>query len=117
MHLRLLQGCRWMGGPLRMGTIIRRSGRPGPVRSPMPEDKAYLSVVQWPDCLGEAGQIDAVARATGLDAYQAGLVARRGVPQVLARMNPADADRGTMLLRELGASAFAPRRSEMGAAP
>jgi hypothetical protein len=80
-------------------------------------DKAYLAVLQWPDAMDEAAQAAAIARAAGLDAYQAGLVARRGTPQIVARLDAEMAEVGAAQLHEAGATALALRQSVLGRAP
>lgn len=78
-------------------------------------DKAYLSILDWPDAMDDAARAAAIARSTGLDAYQAGLAVKRGFPQVVLRMDPPAADRAADLLHAAGATAVAPRQSEMAA--
>lgn len=83
----------------------------------MPADKAYLAVIQWPDELDERERADAIAHATGLDAYQADLVNRRGTPQIVARLDAEAAERSAEYLHDRGATAVAVRQSAMRAAP
>jgi hypothetical protein len=81
------------------------------------EDRAYLSVVEWPGGFGEAEQVEALAGGAGLDPHQAALCVRRGFPQVVACLTPERGAGALAGLRRREVTAFAPLRSAMREAP
>lgn len=78
-------------------------------------ERAYLAVLQWPDSMDHAAQAAAITTAAGLDPYIAAQAARRGAPQIVARLEPDAADRGAAYLHSLGATAMAATQSQMAA--
>lgn len=83
----------------------------------MPTDQAYVAVLQWPDNFGEAEQTDALSNALGFDTYTAAQIARRGVPQIVARLRSDRAEPAVGALRDSGATALAVGQAEMARAP
>jgi len=53
------------------------------------KDRAYVIVVSWPAGPDEEARVRSVERGVGCDAYTAGLVARRRLPCIAARVEPA----------------------------
>jgi hypothetical protein len=82
----------------------------------MSVDRAYLSIVDWPEGFGEPERIAALASA-GIDEHQAALCVRRGFPQVVACLDSMRAQAAVDLLHAQGVTSFAPERSAMRALP
>ncbi|MFM9995689.1 MAG: hypothetical protein ACKVU4_07805 [Phycisphaerales bacterium] len=81
----------------------------------MGDDRAYLSVLRWPDGSAEDGRAAALVEAMGMDVYTARLAARRGVPQVVLTLASDQAAAGVARLRAMGVLAIAPSRAGMEA--
>jgi hypothetical protein len=80
-------------------------------------ERAYLAVLQWPDGLEIGAQAAAIAVAAGLDPYIAAQTAKRGTPQIIARLDLDAARAGADHLQAAGAMALATTQSEMAAPP
>lgn len=80
-------------------------------------DRAYLSVVQWPDGWDDQACGNLLAHALGIDPYNAELIAKRGAPGVVALLTPEHADEALAYLRDRGVMANAPLRSTMQGLP
>lgn len=80
---------------------------------PTPADRAYLTVIQWPDGWSEDACGRLLEHATGMDLYQAVLVAKRGAPGVVAILEPQAAAYAEDVLRSRGVMVFTPLRSQM----
>jgi hypothetical protein len=78
-----------------------------------PTDRAYLTVIQWPDGWSEEVCGRLLEQATGMDLYQATLVAKRGAPGVVAILEPQAAAEAEQVLRSRGVMVFTPLRSQM----
>jgi hypothetical protein len=78
-----------------------------------PADRAYLTVIQWPDGWSEDACGRLLEQATGMDLYQAVLVAKRGAPGVVAILEPQAAAYAEDVLRSRGVMVFTPLRSQM----
>jgi len=79
-----------------------------------PAERAFLSIVQWPEGWDQDRCARVLVECAGFDAYGAGLAARRGTPQVAGLV---DVDRAAGILERLsgaGVTAFAPSESELG---
>ncbi len=83
----------------------------------MTSDRAYLSIVQWPDGWTDEAKGNLLAHAAGLDPYDAVLAAKRGTPGVVAMLDPSQAEASLTYLRERGVMANAPLQSTMLALP
>ena len=83
----------------------------------MPRDEhAYLSIVQWPSTFDEPAKVDALALALGMDQDTGRLIARRGTPQIAARISSLIRDEVLRVLVDQGVMAFAPTQSELASA-
>src|SRR5262245_37523365 len=71
-----------------------------------PPARAYLSVIPGPDSASEDARTEAVARATGVDPFQARQAVRKGAPQVIASLPPEAARTAVEALRAIGAVAM-----------
>src|SRR3954468_18811052 len=80
-------------------------------------DRAYLSILQWPDGAEAQWCADALAAATGMDAYTARQAVRRGAPQVVCVLPVREAQRALESLYTAGITAMAPDRAAMRAMP
>jgi hypothetical protein len=81
------------------------------------QDRAYLSVLAWPDGADDAACVEALVAAAGLDPYLASQAARRGVPQVVCLIDALIAPEVVRVLRARGIRAAAPTRSAMEGLP
>ena len=79
----------------------------------MPDDRAYLAILQWPDAMSEAQRAGVVARVMGVGERDADLVVRRGTPQIIARLGADAAERLAEFLHSAGVTALAVRQSAM----
>lgn len=82
-----------------------------------PNDRAYLSILAWPELGDEDARIEMLVRAIGLDPYNARLAVRRGAPQVVCLIDVAVAREIVGALRSMGIDAVAPAREQMAALP
>lgn len=82
-----------------------------------PTDRAYVSILSWPEGWGHARRVEALVRAGALDPYDAGMMARRATPAIVQVCDALV--RGDILseLHRLGVMAVAPSRSELEAYP
>lgn len=81
------------------------------------DDRAYLSIAEWPSHWSEDDCIAGLTYATGLDPYNAELAVRRGVPGVVAMIPAAVRADALSILRQHRATALAPTREELETAP
>ncbi len=82
-----------------------------------PVDRAYVSVLSWPEGWSHARRVDAIVRAGGMDPYDAGMMARRATPSIVQMCDTLVREDILHVLHELGVMAVAPARSEMAAYP
>lgn len=82
-----------------------------------PVDRAYVSILSWPEGWGHARRVDALVRAGGMDPYDAGMMARRATPSIVQMCDALIRDDILGVLHALGVMAVAPARSEMAAHP
>lgn len=80
-------------------------------------DRAYLAIIQWPDGWSEEVCGNLLAHAAVMDPYNALMAVKKGVPGVVALLDPAAADQAVDLLRSRGVMAVATRRSTMHEVP
>jgi hypothetical protein len=80
-------------------------------------DRAYLAIIQWPDGWSEEFCGNLLAHAAVMDPYNALMAVKKGVPGVVALLDPAAADQAVDLLRSRGVMAVATRRSTMHEVP
>lgn len=83
----------------------------------MHHDRAYLSVLSWPESASEDRRVELLVAAAGLDPYNAKLAVRRGTPLVVCLIDADISGEVVGALRGSGAEAFAPSRAEMEALP
>jgi hypothetical protein len=81
------------------------------------DDKAYLSILEWPEGIDGPGAVRTVVQAAGMEPYSAELCARRGVPQVTMRVDAPVAHDILDHLHRAGVTAIAPTRAQMNAFP
>lgn len=81
------------------------------------DDRAYLSIISWPDDASEDRCVEILVSASAMDPYNARLAVRRGTPAVVSMIDAAIAGEVVAALRTSGVDAFAPTRSEMEALP
>ncbi len=81
------------------------------------DNRAYLTVVEWPRHWSEAHCVTGLAQAAGLDPYNAELAVKRGIPGVVAMIDVSQREAALKLLREHHATALAPTRYDLEAAP
>lgn len=79
------------------------------------EEQAYISVIQWPTGLDEAGARSILTSILGVDAYHARLRARQRLPGIVARIPAAHADTIIAALARRGVRAFAAAESSFAA--
>ncbi len=82
-----------------------------------PEDRAYLSILSWPEDAPEDRRVELLVSASGMDPYNSRLAVRRGTPAVVSMIDADIAGEVVAALRTNGVDAFAPARSEMEALP
>lgn len=80
-------------------------------------ERAYLSIVEWPDAFTEDRRVEAVVAAAGIDPGQAALAVKQKPPMFAHLINVLD--RGPILqhLLEQGVLAIAPTRGELARMP
>tara|TARA_R110000782_G_scaffold12913_3_gene38252 strand:- start:43385 stop:44257 length:873 start_codon:yes stop_codon:yes gene_type:complete len=82
-----------------------------------PSDRAYLSILSWPDGFMHADRVESLVLAAGMDPYDAGQMARRPTPKIVQMFDAALRDEVLGVLHERGVMALAPTRSQMACHP
>lgn len=80
-------------------------------------DRAYLSILSWPDGFTHADKVESLVLAAAMDPYDAGQMARRPTPKIVQMFDAALRDEVLGVLHDRGVMALAPARSEMAAHP
>jgi len=76
---------------------------------------AFLSVIQWPDKMTEDEAVEALVASAAIEPYQAAMAVRRGVPQVVSRIDALVIPDVMQELRRRKVMAFCPRADEIEA--
>ncbi len=76
-------------------------------------ERAYVSIVQWPDDFGEAERAGALVHALGMSPPDARLAARRDAPVVVARVDASRAQEIEDRLAETGLMGFVPTARDL----
>ena len=79
-------------------------------------ERAYLSIIEWPEASDEDWRADALA-TVGIDTHQARLAVRQAAPMVVALINAGQRAAVLQGLRNLGVLAVAPTRTELARLP
>lgn len=80
-------------------------------------DRAYLSILGWPDRLTQADRVEALVASAAMDPFMAGQVVRRPTPGIVHHFDATLRDEVLGVLHGLGVLALAPTRAEMAAYP
>lgn len=80
-----------------------------------PSDRAYVSILSWPEGWGHARRVEALVRAGAMEPYDAGMMARRATPAIVQVCDALVREDILGELHRLGVMAVAPARSEMEA--
>lgn len=80
-------------------------------------DRAYLTILGWPDRLTQADRVEALVASAAMDPFMAGQVARRPTPGIVHHFDAAVRDEVLKVLHGLGVLALAPTLGEMMAYP
>ncbi|MBX3365173.1 MAG: hypothetical protein KF866_10435 [Phycisphaeraceae bacterium] len=81
------------------------------------EERAYLSVIQWAEGASHDDIVHGLVAAAGIDPHQSRLIASRGFPAVVARIDALVAQEVVASFRDLGVLAFAPTQHELASFP
>lgn len=82
-----------------------------------PADRAYLSILSWPERFTHADRVESLVLASAMDPYDAGQMARRPTPKIVQMFDSVLRDDVLGVLHDRGVMALAPTRLEMGAHP
>jgi hypothetical protein len=82
-----------------------------------PSDRAYLSILSWPERFTHADRVESLVLAGGMDPYDAGQMARRAAPKIVQMFDAVQRDDVLGVLHQRGVLALAPTRTEMGTHP
>lgn len=80
-------------------------------------DRAYLSILLWPERFTQGDRVESLVLAGGMDPYDAGQMARRACPKIVQMVDAVQRDDILGVLHGRGVLALAPTRGEMAAHP
>lgn len=99
--------------------LVAQGGRPagGMLRAMDTGERAYLSILGWPDGFDEHRRVEAMVSCAGMAPFIAGQMARRATPAIVHLFDSLLRDEVLGALHGLGVLALAPTRAEVSDYP